>query len=195
MIAIINDKSIINWILFTMTLILLFWHCSADLVTEKGHSRLIIGWRVFTLIAAICYIIILVYQILCLDPVSNTEFIKTIVSKLPSIITKNSNIIGLVDYTDIDKFKRGLKFLAYVAYFNLSVITRRQLYKSSKIVSQYENNPNLDPEDSNITISKNQTEVKFSLVYIVYKIKKIWPIFDFFAKHVFTIISITVMLL
>ena len=178
-----------------MTLILLFWHCSADLVTAKGHSRLIIGWWVFTLIAAICYMIILVYQILCLDPVFNTEFIKTIVSKLPSIITKNLNIIGLVDYTDIDKFKRGLKFLAYVAYFNLSVITRRQLHKSRKIVSQYENDPNLDPEDSDVTISKNQTEVKFSLVYIVYKIKKIWPILDFFAKHVFTIISITVMLL
>ena len=195
MIAIINDKSIINWILFTTTLILLFWHCSTDLITSKGHNRLIKGWWVFTFIAAICYFIILVYQILCLDPVANTTFIKNIVKKLPGYLIKNSEIIGLVDYTDIDKFKRGLKFLAYVAYFNLSVITRRQLHRSSKIVKLYEKDPDLDGEDSNISNPEKAIEVRFSLVYIVYKFKKIWFILDFFAKHVFTIISIAVMLL
>ena len=54
---------------------------------------------------------------------------------------------------------------------------------------------NMDPEDNSIANSENEMEVKFSLAYVVHKIKKVWPILDFFAKHVFTIISITMMLL
>ena len=53
----------------------------------------------------------------------------------------------------------------------------------------------MDPEDNNIANSENAIKVKFSLAYIVHKIKRVWPILDFFAKHVFTIISITMMLL
>ena len=52
-IAVANSKTIINWVLLTMTLILLFWHLSADLVTPKSHVRLTKGWRMFQYLSAI----------------------------------------------------------------------------------------------------------------------------------------------
>jgi hypothetical protein len=53
MIAVLNNKSIINWVLLLTTLLLFFWHCSADLVTANSHLRLTRGWGVFTFIAAV----------------------------------------------------------------------------------------------------------------------------------------------
>lgn len=202
MIAILNNKSVINWVLFTANLLLLFWHISADLVTAKSHLRLMSGWSIYTLIAALCFGIVLVYQILCLDEISSTNFAKDTLDKMPDFIKRNAEIIGLQNLSDFKKIELAVKFLAYVAYFNLSVITRRQLKKSSVNVTQYEqknNNQHADDsksEHSQLTSASNQEiEVKFSLVYIIYRLKKIWWLLDFIAWHFFTILSVGIMLL
>ena len=77
----------------------------------------------------------------------------------------------------------------------MSVFTRRQYLTSCSKISQYQKDSILHPEDDNQIYSNDEVEVKFSLVYIVYKIKRIWPILDFLAQHAFTLISIHVMLL
>ena len=197
-IAVVNNKSLINWVLLTMTLILLFWHISADLVTTKSHVRLTRGWATFTLVSAICFLVIVIFQILCLDPISHSQFAKDFLDSLPTFITKNSKIIGLEDYTDFTVGQLAVKFLAYVAYFNLSVITRRQFIKSSKKVADYEKDKNqvenLDDLPSNPDGDK-VLEAKFSLVFVIYKLRKIWPVFDLISWHTFTILSVVTMIL
>lgn len=199
-IAVVNNKSLINWVLLTMTLILLFWHISADLVTTKSHVRLTRGWATFTLVSAICFLVIVIFQILCLDPISHSQFARDFVDSLPSFITKNIKIIGLEDFTDFTVKQLAVKFLAYVAYFNLSVITRRQFVKSSKKVADYEKCENqvknLNDLPSNPENNKEQVlEAKFSLVFVIYKLRKLWPVFDIISWHTFTILSIVTMVL
>lgn len=63
-IAVVNNKSIINWILLLMTLMILFWHLSVDLVTAKSHIRIMRGWALFTFVSATLFLIIIIYQIL-----------------------------------------------------------------------------------------------------------------------------------
>ena len=91
------------------------------------------------------------------------------------------------------------KFLAYVAYFNLSVITHRQLERSSDKVKAYEIKK-LSPinsigSDSSSEVSEGILKVQFSLVYVVHKLKFLWPIFNTISWHVFTILAISLSLL
>jgi hypothetical protein len=133
--------------------------------------------------------------------ISTTKFAKDFLDWLPEFITTNSEIIGLQDFTGYKKLELVVKFLAYVAYFNLSVITQRQFQKSSMNVTKYENNPlesdreRVDTEEEQVVVNEKPIEVKFSLVFIIYKLKSVWPILDFFAWNMFTCISVTVMLL
>lgn len=183
-----------------MTLILFFWHISADLVTTKSHIRLKRGWTAFTLIAAACFLIIIIFQILSLDPIANLTVTQNVLDAIPAFIRDNHKIIGLEDYTDFTVSELAVKFLAYVAYFNLSVITRRQFIRSSKNVANYEQKPeridNPDQIDSNPSAHEDDVlEAKFSLVFIVYKLKKFWRIFDIIAWNTFTLLTITIVLL
>jgi ABC-type multidrug transport system fused ATPase/permease subunit len=88
-----------------------------------------------------------------------------------------------------------VKFLAYVAYFNLSVITRRQLRTSSQNVSEYENlledNEDVFDERSE-TQKKGEMETKFNLPFIVHKIKFLWPVITFFSWNMFTLLTICI---
>ena len=183
-----------------MTLILIFWHISADLVTTKSHIRLKRGWTAFTLIAAICFLIIIIFQIVSLDPIANLTVTQNILDAIPDFIKDNHKIIGLEDYTDFTVSELAIKFLAYVAYFNLSVITRRQFIRSSKNVANYEQKlqriENPDEINSHPSTNGDDTlEAKFSLVFVIYKLKKCWRIFDIIAWNTFTLLTITIALL
>jgi predicted PurR-regulated permease PerM len=178
-IAVFNNKSLINWILLAFTLLLLFWHISADLVTKRSHLMLRRGWNIFTFVAAALFLIIIIYQILSLDPIANAESTKNVINWLPRWITDNNKIIGLDDYTTFSTLDLAVKFLAYVAYFNLSVITKRQIEKSGSKIKSYQVEDLFEPtnEDSKDDIErmsstigdKDETmQVKFSLVYVVY---------------------------
>ena len=207
-IAIVNNKSLINWVLLTMTLILMFWHITADLVTTTSHIRITRGWNVFTLVAAVCFLMVIIFQILSMDPIAEWSFTQSTVDSIPDFLVRNHKLIGLENYTDFSIGELFVKFLAYVAYFNLSVITRRQFIKSSVNVSSYEINNNQDlvkvppkenQSEGDVSSVKpdheRKLEVKFSLVFVIYKLKWLWPIFDTISWHMFTVLSITIMIL
>ena len=63
-IALYNEKSLINMGLFLITLLLLFWHVTSDMVMSISHSRIIKGWLVYIIIAFCCFITILGFQML-----------------------------------------------------------------------------------------------------------------------------------
>jgi hypothetical protein len=178
-IAVVNNKSLINWILLAFTLLLLFWHISADLVTKRSHLILKRGWNIFTFVAAALFLIIIVYQILSLESIANAQSTKDLVDWFPAWITDNNKIIGLEDYTNFSTFDLAVKFLAYVAYFNLSVITKRQIEKSGSKIKNYQVEDLFEPlnddtkEDfdrlSSTIADKDETiYAKFSLVFAVY---------------------------
>lgn len=204
-IAVVNSKSLINWVLLAFTLLLLFWHISADLVTKKSHERLRLGWTIFTFVAAVWFLIIIGYQILSLDPIANSGSTKSFLNSFPQFIVNNHVIIGLEDYTEFSKFDLAIKFLAYVAYFNLSVITRRQFERSGKKIKDYEIKASYEPagndekeEVEGLASSVSKEEImhaKFSLVFVVYQVKRIWPILDFLSWHTFTLLSIAIIIL
>jgi len=198
-IAIVNSKNLINWVLLVLTLILLSWHISADLVTKKSHQRLTRGWGFFTLIAALLFLVLIIFQICAIDQVYNMKEVQSFIKWLPEIIVKNRKIIGLVDYTEFTKFELGVKFLAYVAYFNLSIITKRQLERSAAKVKAYERRQ-LKPieslgSDSSFDEGNEVMEVGFSLVFVVYKLKILWPIFDIISWHTSTILAMSIVFL
>jgi len=198
-ISIVNSKNLINWLLLFFNLLLLFWHISADLVTKKSHQRLMRGWGAFTILAAICFLILIIFQIVSLEQISSLSSTKDFVDGLPLWIVENYEIIGLVNYTHLGQWKFAVKFLAYVAYFNLSVITRRQFIRSSKKVKAYETNTFVpleeEPEDQSSDEEDKPLEVKFSLVFLVYKLKWFWPFIDFISWHTFTLLSLAVVIL
>jgi hypothetical protein len=176
-IAIVNTKSLINWLLLTVTLILLFWHITADLVTMKSHVRLKRGWSVFTFIAAVCFLAIILFQILSMDPIANWSLTDDVVSWLPNWIVDNKKFIGFEDYTDFTTIDLFVKFLAYVAYFNLSVITRRQFIRSSINVSNYEQKrkeslieviPNMRDSNTMSNSKKNEDEDKLEVNSVLF---------------------------
>lgn len=98
LIATLNTNSLINWSYLVLTLILLFWHLSSDMVTSVSHKRIIWGWNIFIIYAAIMFMVQLAYQLLCVKIVA--EWIDEAVDKLvPDFIEKNIDIIGLENYT------------------------------------------------------------------------------------------------
>lgn len=131
-----------------------------------------------------------------MDQIAHSKIANDFLDWLPDFIIKNHSIIGLNDYTDLGMGHRAAKFLAYVAYFNLSVITRRQFIRSSQNVQDYQtdtsvlNNASDVPSHSEEVEEQKQElnevkediiEVKFSLVFIIYKLKQIWSLFDIIA--------------
>lgn len=195
-ISIINSKNLLNFILLIFNLLLLFWHISADLVTKRSHQRLTRGWKCFTFLAAVFFLIIIIFQLGSLETIYNLQSTQDFIEWLPSIIRDNHDIIGLDSYTSYSKVELGVKFLAYVAYFNLSVITQRQMEKSANKVRAYEAkglqavNP-LGSESSSVS-SSDVMKVEFSLVYVVHKLQYFWPAFSTFSWHTFTLLSITI---
>lgn len=130
-----------------------------------------------------------------MDEISHSEWAKDTLAKIPDFIKNNIDVIGLEDYTDYTVAELGVKFIAYVAYFNLSVITRRQIERSSVGVAKHEQAPVADAVSSVADSGDKTLDVKFSLVFIIYKVKRLWPALDFVAWHMFSAISVTVMLL
>jgi hypothetical protein len=137
------------------------------------------GWNIFTFVAAALFLIIIVYQILSLDPIANAQSTIDLVDWFPAWITDNNKIIGLEDYTGFSNFDLAVKFLAYVAYFNLSVITKRQIEKSGSKIKDYqvadlfeplndETNEDFDRMSSTIEDKNETIHAKFSLVFVVY---------------------------
>jgi len=74
--------------------------------------------------------------------------------------------------------------LAYVAYLNLSVFTKRQIVNSKNAMKQYESEEfSEDRTDSMIsTLSQRAMGAKVNLIYFVFKLKWFWFIFDFIAR-------------
>lgn len=194
-ISVVNKKNLMNLVLLFLNLLLLFWHISADLVTKKSHTRLTRGWKLFTLVAAINFVIIMIFQIASLPEVAALETTQSFIDWLPTIIVKNHDIIGLDSYVEFTQWQLGVKFLAYVAYFNLSVITQRQMERSAKKVKAYEIKglSPIDPVGSSSSSTESLNEVmkvQFSLVYVVHKLKRFWPVMTTASWHTFTLKAI-----
>ena len=103
------------------------------------------------------------------------------------------NIVGLEDYTEYTSLQLGFKLIAYVVYFNLSVIVRRQIQKSSDNVSKYE-----DKVENNVEVAGRANQAssimqsQFNLAFVIYKIKWAWKAIDLISWHMFTFLSLTV---
>ena len=140
--------------------------------------------------------IILLFQIGSIEEIAELESTRDFVDWLPTIVTENHDIIGLESYLGFTKFQLMVKFLAYVAYFNLSVITQRQLERSANKVKAYEkkrgNNVNVLGSESSSGGSGEIMKVKFSLVYVVHKLQVLWPAFTTISWHTFTVLAITI---
>ena len=176
-----------------MTLILVYLHISLDLVTSKGHAWLYRGWGLFTLLSALWFLAIITYQILWKDEISMSDWAQNIIANVPDYIKDNMSIIGLEDYTDYSAYQLGIKLIAYVAYFNLSVIVRRQVQRSSDNVAKYEAKEENDVRAENQESQNAQPmKSKFNLAFWVYKVKWGWFIIDFISWHIFLILSILI---
>jgi hypothetical protein len=91
-----------------------------------------------------------VYQVLEKPEVYKTKTMKDIRYEIPDYIKKNADIIGFENYNDLNKFDLGMKFLAYVVYFLLSVITRRQLIIQYEYTKEFEIQENKFKDNMNI---------------------------------------------
>jgi hypothetical protein len=116
---------------------------------------------------------------------------------IPNILKKNADIIGLENYTKFTQFDLFVKFLAYVVYFNLSVFVRRQLANSAQKLAKEEKmaedmrNEYLEDD----TRQREPLQVQFGLLYFVYKMEPIWPIFNFIAKYMYLVLTICIVVL
>lgn len=200
MISIVITKNVFNLIILFFIMLLLFWHISSDLVTKKSHQRLTKGWGAFTILAALIFLTLVIFQILALEQISNLEITQDFLNWVPNILIENRKVIGLHYYKDYSSLEIALKFLAYVAYFNLSIITKRQLERSAEKVKAYEVNKlanivDLISGNSHEEEENSVMEVKFSLVFVVHKCKVLWPVLNMLSMHSFTILSVAIVLL
>ena len=137
-ISIMNSKNMINLVLLVFTFILLFWHISADLITKNSNVRLARGWGAFTLVSALIFSALILFQIISIDVISQTSIIVESVNLIPSSIRENKRIIGFENFTEFTTFELAAKFFAYVVYLGLTVITRRHIEKDAKKIEGYE---------------------------------------------------------
>lgn len=95
LIAVLNEKSLMNLALFLISLLLLFWHVTSDMINSKAHQRLINFWNFYTTVCTVNLICILVFQL------STMLSLLDYFENWRTYITDNQpwlDLIGLINY-------------------------------------------------------------------------------------------------
>ena len=110
-------------------------------------------------------------------------------------------ILGFINYNSLEikdgfqRWKYALFVLVYVAYLNFSVFTRRQMISSKGSAERYEDDDYEDRSWSMMsTLSERASGTKINLVYIVYKARRLWPIFDFLSRQAFRVLVLVLVI-
>ena len=149
--------------------------------TSKSLSRLIYSWNIGIAMTISMFLIILVYQVLCLSPVANSKIIKDLVDVLPEFFIKNANLLGFKNYNGSTQIEISIILLAYVLNFVFAIITKRHL------TNLYYQILNLEKQN---TVQQEMYRVK-TLKYLTWimRLKCIWPVLDFLARFMFIILG------
>ena len=86
--ALCNEVNAINFIIFAYSLILITYYISSNKDSSRSLYRLIALWNLGILLSVICLLTILVYQILCLEPIAETQIIQDFLDFMPEFLKK-----------------------------------------------------------------------------------------------------------
>ena len=183
--AFLNTKTVINFIIYAYSLWLIAMYIISHKDTSKSLLRLIFAWNIGIAMTIAMFLIILVYQVLWLAPVANSNLIKDVVSILPTFFVMNAELLGFKNFNGSTQIELSIILLAYVLNFVFAIITKRHLLNLYNQIIELEKQELCRQELNRIRTHK--------YIFWLMKLKFIWPVFDFFAKFMFQILSLIIL--
>ena len=174
----------INFIIYAYSLILITYYISSNKDTSSSLNTIIWLWNVGIALSVFSLLTILVYQILCLEPVAKTDLIQNLLNIIPEVVKKNSDLIGFRNYNTRNSFQLSIILLVYVLNFVFAIITKRHLNLLYTKIHALEQLGLSRP-------SMNRFKTHKYLRWLLF-LRWTWPALDFCAKFTFVLLGLVI---
>ena len=182
--AFLNQKTFMNFVIYAYSLFLISIYVLSNKDTSTALYRLVIAWNVGIGITVITFLLVLVYQVLCLEPIAGSKIISTLQKITPGILKENADLIGFNDYNKSTQLQLSIILFAYVLNFVVAIITKRHLVNLYRQLKVLEISGRAWPSLNRVNTYKH---IKW-----LFNLKIMWPFFDIVAKAMFPVLGFTI---